>query len=49
MSQRPARTMVKIVILLAAAIATLTVLVWVNQQNVRDVGPGRAPLGQAGV
>jgi hypothetical protein len=41
------RPRIKLIVLLAVVATTLTGLFWVNQQNVREVGPTRPPAGQA--
>jgi hypothetical protein len=41
------RTRVKLIVLIAIVATTLTGLFWVNQKNVREVGPTRPPAGQA--
>lgn len=37
------RTTYKLIVLVSLAAIALMALGWVNQQNVRDVGPGRPP------
>jgi hypothetical protein len=46
--EKSPRTKVKLFVLVALAATALVALAWVNQQNVRDVEPGRPPLTQSG-
>ena len=42
------RTTLKLIVLVALAATAVVALAWINLQNVRDVGPGRAPSNQSG-
>jgi hypothetical protein len=46
--EKTPRTKVKLFVLVALAATALVALAWVNQQNVRDAGPGRPPLTRSG-
>lgn len=42
------KTRFKLIVLITIAATAMIALAWVNQQNVRDVGPGRPPANQSG-
>lgn len=42
------RTTYKLIVLITVAATAMAALAWVNQQNVRDVGPRRPPASQSG-